>query len=66
MIAAVRVSCLAVADRPVRLAEVFYAHLFEMAPQLRAMFPPDQQAVIISSMLKRVDVSNTTGTSATL
>ncbi|HVL84360.1 MAG TPA: globin domain-containing protein [Pseudonocardia sp.] len=41
VIAAVRASCAAVADRPVRLAESFYAHLFEMAPQLRPMFPPD-------------------------
>ncbi|MHA6793911.1 globin domain-containing protein [Pseudonocardia bannensis] len=41
VIAAVRASCHAVAHRPVRLAEAFYEHLFEMAPQLRAMFPPD-------------------------
>ena len=41
VIEAVRSSCLAVADRPVQLAEVFYAHLFAMAPQLRPMFPPD-------------------------
>ncbi|MEJ3659248.1 globin domain-containing protein [Actinomycetes bacterium KLBMP 9759] len=40
-IAAVRDSCMAVAARPAVLAEVFYAHLFEMAPQLRAMFPED-------------------------
>lgn len=40
-IAAVRASCAAVADRPVRLAEVFYAHLFEMAPHTRTMFPAD-------------------------
>lgn len=40
-IAAVRRSCRAVAARPVRLAESFYAHLFEMAPQVRAMFPDD-------------------------
>jgi hemoglobin-like flavoprotein len=30
-----------VADRPVRLAEVFYQHLFEMAPATRAMFAVD-------------------------
>ena len=41
MIAAVSASCRAVVDRPVRLAEVFYEHLFEIAPQLRAMFPVD-------------------------
>jgi hemoglobin-like flavoprotein len=40
-IEAVRVSCLAVADRPVRLAEEFYAQLFDMAPHLRSMFPED-------------------------
>ncbi|MCF7553258.1 globin domain-containing protein [Pseudonocardia sp. WMMC193] len=34
-------SCQAVADRPVRLAEVFYSHLFAMAPWLRPMFAPD-------------------------
>lgn len=41
VIEAVQASCRAVADRPVRLAEVFYANLFDMAPQLRAMFPDD-------------------------
>lgn len=41
VIAAVRASCRAVADRPVRLAEEFYRELFEMAPQLRTMFPAD-------------------------
>ncbi|MFC4947259.1 globin domain-containing protein [Pseudonocardia sp. GCM10023141] len=40
-IAAVRASCRAVASRPVTLAEVFYEHLFEMAPNTRAMFPAD-------------------------
>lgn len=40
-IEAVRDSCLAVADRPVRLAEEFYDQLFAMAPQLRSMFPAD-------------------------
>jgi hemoglobin-like flavoprotein len=38
---AVVYSCQAVADRPARLAEVFYAHLFEMAPWLRPMFKAD-------------------------
>lgn len=37
----VRQSCLAVANRPVALAEAFYAHLFEMAPGVRRMFPAD-------------------------
>lgn len=41
VIGAVRASCRAVADQPVVLAEAFYTHLFEMAPQLRAMFAPD-------------------------
>jgi hemoglobin-like flavoprotein len=41
VIAAVQASCAAVAHRPVCLAEAFYVHLFEMAPHLRAMFPPD-------------------------
>ncbi|MCW2719404.1 globin domain-containing protein [Pseudonocardia sp.] len=41
VIAAVRASCASVADRPVRLAETFYAHLFEMAPHTRGMFPAD-------------------------
>lgn len=41
VLADVRSSCRAVADRPVRLAEVFYAHLFEMVPDVRAMFPDD-------------------------
>jgi hemoglobin-like flavoprotein len=41
VIAAVQASCAAVANRPMHLAEAFYAHLFEMAPQLRPMFPAD-------------------------
>lgn len=41
VIMAVQASCRAVADRPVRLAEEFYANLFEMAPQVRGMFPED-------------------------
>ncbi len=44
VIAAVSKSCQAVADRPVRLAEAFYEHLFEIAPQLRTMFPADMTA----------------------
>lgn len=41
VIEAVQASCAAVAARPVRLAEEFYANLFEMAPQVRGMFPAD-------------------------
>lgn len=37
----VRASCAAVADRPALLAEHFYDHLFELAPQVREMFPED-------------------------
>lgn len=40
-LAAVRASCAAVQDRPVRLAESFYQHLFEMAPHARPMFAAD-------------------------
>jgi hemoglobin-like flavoprotein len=36
-----RESCAAVADRPVALAESFYWHLFDMVPEVRAMFPAD-------------------------
>lgn len=41
VIEAVQASCGAVAQRPVRLAEAFYANLFEMDPQLRGMFAAD-------------------------
>lgn len=41
VIQAVQRSCRAVEDRPVRLAEVFYRYLFEMAPATRAMFADD-------------------------
>ena len=40
-IEAVQKSCMAVADKPVRLAEAFYGHLFTMAPALRPMFADD-------------------------
>ena len=40
-IEAVQKSCLAVVDKPVRLAEAFYGHLFTMAPGLRPMFADD-------------------------
>lgn len=36
-----RDSCAAVADRPAALAESFYAHLFDMVPEVRGMFPAD-------------------------
>ena len=32
---------MAVVDKPVRLAEAFYGHLFTMAPGLRPMFADD-------------------------
>src|SRR5262249_29588823 len=31
-------------DRPVALAEAFYAHLFDLAPGVRRMFPRDMTA----------------------
>jgi hemoglobin-like flavoprotein len=37
----VQASCRALADRPVRLSELFYEHLFDMAPWLRPMFAED-------------------------
>jgi hemoglobin-like flavoprotein len=40
-VAAVQGSLAAVRQRPVQLAEAFYAQLFEMAPGARAMFPRD-------------------------
>lgn len=52
VIAAVQASCAAVAARPVRLAEVFYANLFEMAPSLRGMFAAD----MTDQMQKMTDV----------
>lgn len=52
VIDAVQNSCLAVAARPVRLAEEFYANLFEMAPQVRGMFPEDMSG----QMQKMTDV----------
>jgi hemoglobin-like flavoprotein len=58
VIAAVRRSCAAVADRPVRLAEAFYAHLFEMAPHLRGMFPQDltrQMQAMTDVLLRSID-----------
>lgn len=44
VMAEVQRSCRAVADRPERLTEVFYAHLFEMAPWARSMFAADMTA----------------------
>ena len=40
-VAAIRSSLSTVQRRPVQLAEAFYAHLFELAPPARAMFPAD-------------------------
>ncbi|WP_306216391.1 globin domain-containing protein [Actinoplanes sp. RD1] len=42
--AVVQRTAAAVADRPVALAEKFYEHLFELAPAVRTMFPPDMTA----------------------
>ncbi|NMI02067.1 globin domain-containing protein [Pseudonocardia acidicola] len=72
MIATVRASCLAVAHRPVRLAEAFYAHLFEMAPQLRAMFPPDltgqmqKMSDTLLGAIAQLDTADTTELEAAL
>jgi hemoglobin-like flavoprotein len=43
-VAAVQASLAAVRQRPVQLAEAFYAQLFEMVPAARAMFPGDLTA----------------------
>lgn len=43
VIRAVADSCRFVANRPVQLTETLYVHLFEMAPGLRAKFPPDMR-----------------------
>ena len=40
-VAAIQSSLSAVQRRPVQLAEAFYAHLFELAPPARALFPTD-------------------------
>ncbi len=40
-VVAIQSSLGAVQRRPVQLAEAFYAHLFELAPAARAMFPAD-------------------------
>ncbi|MCW0212942.1 MAG: globin domain-containing protein [Pseudonocardia sp.] len=55
---AIRESCLTVADRPVELAEVFYGHLFEMAPGLRTMFAVDmthQMQKMTETLLTAID-----------
>ena len=41
---AIKASLAAVRREPVALAESFYAHLFEMAPAARTMFPSDMTA----------------------
>jgi hemoglobin-like flavoprotein len=43
-IAAIKASLTAVQQRPVALAEMFYEHLFEIAPDARAMFADDMTA----------------------
>ncbi|MEV4641365.1 globin domain-containing protein [Actinoplanes sp. NPDC049548] len=40
----VQQSAAAVTDRPVALAEAFYRHLFQLAPDVREMFPEDMTA----------------------
>ena len=72
VIAIVRASCAAVADRPVALAEAFYAHLFEMAPQVRAMFPADMTGQMqkmsdtLFAAIAHLDAADTTALEATL
>ena len=44
VMAIVRRTAEAVADRPAALAERFYLHLFELAPAVRDMFPQDMTA----------------------
>lgn len=41
---ALRASFVAAADEPRSFAATFYARLFELAPQARALFPTDMQA----------------------
>ena len=43
-IAAIKASLTAVQQRPVAVAEMFYEHLFEMAPDARAMFADEMTA----------------------
>jgi hemoglobin-like flavoprotein len=53
----VRASCAGVIDRPALLAEHFYEHLFELAPQVRDMFPEDmalQNERMSGALLKAV------------
>jgi hemoglobin-like flavoprotein len=53
---AIKASLSAVRREPVALAEAFYAHLFEMAPGVRAMFASDMTA----QMQRMTDVLLTT------
>jgi hemoglobin-like flavoprotein len=65
-IEAVQKSCLAVADKPVRLAEAFYHHLFAMAPSLRPMFAEDlsaQMQKMTDTLLAIIEQLATTNTS---
>lgn len=72
VLADVRDSCLAVTDRPVRLAESFYWHLFDIAPRTRDMFPAnmsDQMQKMIDVLLAAVaglDDADTTELEASL
>ncbi|MEU7813040.1 globin domain-containing protein [Pseudonocardia sp. NPDC049154] len=65
VMAAVQRSCRAVADRPERLAEVFYAHLFEMAPWARSMFAVDmteQMQKMTATLLAAIEQLTTSDT----
>lgn len=72
VIEAVQASCAAVADRPVRLAEEFYAQLFGMAPQVRGMFADDMTAQmqtmtdVLLGAIARIAAADTVELEATL
>jgi hemoglobin-like flavoprotein len=72
VIEAVQASCGAVADRPVRLAEEFYAQLFEMAPQVRGMFAEDMTGQmqtmtdVLLGAIARIAAADTVELEATL
>lgn len=56
VIAAVRESWAMLPDEPGLLAQLFYQHLFAMAPGVRAMFPPDMSEQHIKLTKALVDV----------
>lgn len=66
-VTAIRSSCIAVRERPVALAEVFYAHLFDLAPATRTMFPADmtdQMRKMTDTLLGAVAVLHDAGDDA--